>query len=358
MLEVKNVQKSFGGNHVLRGVDLKVEKGDIIVILGPSGSGKTTLLRCLNFLERADQGTMDFDGIHTDLKTASKSTISQVRKKTAFVFQNYSLFQNKTALENVMEGLIIARKVPKKKAEAIAKKTLDKVGLSERYDYYPSQLSGGQQQRVALARMMIGEPEAILLDEPFSALDGYLKDTLQKDMEDFLKQYQGDMIMVTHSRDEAFRFCKELMLLKDGRTLTFGDTRHLFEQPGLLEVARLTGCKNNSRARKLGAYEIEALDWGLKLHTTQEVPDDITHVAIRGHWMQPADTPGQNTVPFEVQDYIETTFEHQYLVKCPNADTDAVLWWMRPKPNFQLDPRANLPKYLYLPPEHLMLLKP
>ena len=205
---------------------------------------------------------------------------------------------------------------------------------------------------------MIGEPEAILLDEPFSALDGYLKDTLQKDMEDFLKQYQGDMIMVTHSRDEAFRFCKELMLLKDGRTLTFGDTRHLFEQPGLLEVARLTGCKNNSRARKLGAYEIEALDWGLKLHTTQEVPDDITHVAIRGHWMQPADTPGQNTVPFEVQDYIETTFEHQYLVKCPNADTDAVLWWMRPKPNFQLDPRANLPKYLYLPPEHLMLLKP
>ena len=95
-------------------------------------------------------------------------------------------------------------------------------------------------------------------------------------MEDFLKQYQGDMIMVTHSRDEAFRFCKELMLLKDGRTLTFGDTRQLFEQPGLLEVARLTGCKNNSRARKLGAYEIEALDWGLKLHTTQEVPDDIT----------------------------------------------------------------------------------
>lgn len=122
MLEVKNVQKSFGGNHVLRGVNLKVQKGDIIVILGPSGSGKTTLLRCLNFLERADQGTMDFDGIHTDLKTASKSTISQVRKKTAFVFQNYSLFQNKTALENVMEGLVIARKVPKKEAEAIAKK--------------------------------------------------------------------------------------------------------------------------------------------------------------------------------------------------------------------------------------------
>lgn len=129
-------------------------------------------------------------------------------------------------------------------------------GLENRY---PSQLSGGQQQRVALARMMIGEPEAILLDEPFSALDGYLKDVLQKDMQEFLKQYQGDMLMVTHSRDEAFRFCNELMLLKDGKTLIFGDTRKLFEQPQLLEAARLTGCKT---VRELNVWEnIRYLLW-------------------------------------------------------------------------------------------------
>lgn len=205
--------------------------------------------------------------------------------------------------------------------------------------------------------MMIGEPEVILLDEPFSALDGYLKDTLQKDMEDFLKQYQGDMIMVTHSRDEAFRFCKELMLLKDGRTLTFGETRQIFEQPGLIEAARLTGCKNNSRIRKLGPYEVEAIDWGIRLCTTREVTDEFTHIAIRGHWIRPVETDGQNCISFEVQEYIETTFEHQYLIKCPDADSKAVLWWMRPKSNFRESSDFNLPAYLYLPPEHLMLLK-
>ena len=129
--------------------------------------------------------------------------------------------------------------------------------------------------------MMIGEPEAILLDEPFSALDGYLKDILQKDMQEFLKDYKGDMLMVTHSRDEAFRFCRELMLLKEGKTLTFGETRKIFEQPGLLEASRLTGCKNNSRIERLGDYEIFALDWGVALKTSQKVEPDMTHVAIR-----------------------------------------------------------------------------
>ena len=116
---------------------------------------------------------------------------------------------------------------------------------------------------MALARMMIGEPEAILLDEPFSALDGYLKDILQKDMQEFLKDYKGDMLMVTHSRDEAFRFCRELMLLKEGKTLTFGETRKIFEQPGILEASKLTGCKNNSRIERLGDHRVFALDLSL-----------------------------------------------------------------------------------------------
>lgn len=354
MIEFEDVRIAYKDKPVLDGVSLTIHDREFFVLIGSSGCGKTTLLKSINKLLPLRGGSLSIDGIPVE-----QIKVQDLPKKVGYVVQSGGLFPHLTVEENIALTMQIAR-FSKEAIRDRVDKMLKMVNLDpEIYrGQYPSQLSGGQQQRVALARMMIGEPEAILLDEPFSALDGYLKDALQKDMEDFLKQYQGDMIMVTHSRDEAFRFCKELMLLKDGRTLTFGDTRHLFEQPGLLEVARLTGCKNNSRARKLGAYEIEALDWGLKLHTTQEVPDDITHVAIRGHWMQPADTPGQNTVPFEVQDYIETTFEHQYLVKCPNADTDAVLWWMRPKPNFQLDPRANLPKYLYLPPEHLMLLKP
>ena len=127
MLEIRNIHKSFGGNQVLKGVDIKVEKGDVVVILGPSGSGKTTLLRCINFLEKADSGSLDFDDIHTEFKSASRKTINKIRKKTAFVFQNYNLFQNKTALQNVMEGLVTARKVPREEAEKIAKEALDKV---------------------------------------------------------------------------------------------------------------------------------------------------------------------------------------------------------------------------------------
>ena len=343
------IEKNFKGFSLKTAFD---SKGSATGILGASGSGKSMTLRCIAGIEKPDKGKIVING-KTVFDSEKKINLKPQDRHIGYLFQNYALFPTMTVKDNIKCGFRGEKGIQDAKvADFVRRYHLD--GLENRY---PSQLSGGQQQRVALARMMIGEPEAILLDEPFSALDGYLKDTLQKDMEDFLKQYQGDMIMVTHSRDEAFRFCKELMLLKDGRTLTFGDTRHLFEQPGLLEAARLTGCKNSSRARKSGTHEIEALDWGLSLHTTREVPDDLTHVAIRGHWIQPSDTLGQNTIPFEVQDYIETTFEHQYLVKCQNTDTDSVLWWMRPKPNFQMDPRSNLPKYLYLPPEHLMLLK-
>ena len=147
MLKVKNVHKSFGENEILKGVDLTVEKGDVVVIIGPSGSGKTTFLRCLDFLETADEGEMEFDEIHTDLSHPHKKTVLQVRRKTGFVFQNYNLFTNKTALENVMEGLVTARKIPKEDAKKTAEGALLKVGLLERKDFYPSQLSGGQQQR-------------------------------------------------------------------------------------------------------------------------------------------------------------------------------------------------------------------
>ena len=227
-------------------------------------------------------------------------------------------------------------------------------GLEKRY---PSQLSGGQQQRVALARMMIGEPEAILLDEPFSALDGYLKDVLQREMQDFLQDYKGDMILVTHSRDEAYKFCKELSIVDKGRILVTGETKSIFEQPGLMEAARLTGCKNYSSIKKLGEYEIFAEDWKLKLHTAEKVGEDITHVGIRGHWLRPASEPGENCMPVQVSEYMETTFEHQYMIANKEEKASEGLWWMRPKNSFTEDPDQDLPEYLYLPPEHLMLLK-
>ena len=171
MLELHGIKKSFGDLEVLKGIDLTVEQGDVVAILGPSGSGKTTLLRCINFLERASGGEMVFDGERFDLSRISKKDIARLRQKTAFVFQNYNLFLNKTALQNVTEGLIIGRKMPKSEAEEIGRRMLEKVGMADRSDYYPSQLSGGQQQRVAIARALATQPEIIYFDEPTSALD-------------------------------------------------------------------------------------------------------------------------------------------------------------------------------------------
>ena len=159
MLEIQNVTKSFGALEVLRGVDLTVEKGDVAAIIGPSGSGKTTLLRCMNFLERAGSGTMIFDGERVDLARVSGKEAARLRRKTAFVFQSYNLFRNKTALQNVTEGLTVARKIPREQAAETARRALRKVGMLDRADHYPHQLSGGQQQRVAIARAIAPDPE-------------------------------------------------------------------------------------------------------------------------------------------------------------------------------------------------------
>lgn len=171
LLEIKDIHKSFGNLNVLNGIDLTVNKGDVIAILGPSGSGKTTLLRCINYLETADAGTMIFNGKSYDLSNTSKKDVAQLRKYTGFVFQNYNLFANKTALQNVTLGLTVARNVSKEEANVIGMQMLEKVGMKDLATHYPSQLSGGQQQRVAIARALATNPDIIYFDEPTSALD-------------------------------------------------------------------------------------------------------------------------------------------------------------------------------------------
>lgn len=230
MLEIKNVYKAFQGNEVLKGVSLEIRQGDVVVILGPSGSGKTTLLRSLNFLERADAGTMDWDDIHLDLNKATRREVAEIRKKSSFVFQNYNLFRNKTALENVMEGLTVARKVPKKEAEEIAKKALDKVGLSERYDYYPSQLSGGQQQRVGIARAVAVKPDIILFDEPTSALDPELIGGVLEVIKE-LADEGTTMVVVTHEMKFAEEVANKVVFMDGGVVVEEGSPEEIFHHP-------------------------------------------------------------------------------------------------------------------------------
>ena len=230
MLEIKNIKKSFGQTHVLHDVSLSVNKGDVIAILGPSGSGKTTLLRCLSFLEKADGGTMTFDDETIDLHKVPKRTIARIRKKTAFVFQNYNLFANKTALQNVTEGLIVGRKMPKDEANRIAREALKKVGMEDRSDYYPSQLSGGQQQRVAIARAIAVNPEIIYFDEPTSALDPELTVEVLAVMKR-LAQEGMTMLVVTHEMNFARTVSNRVIFMEKGVVVEQGSSKEFFEHP-------------------------------------------------------------------------------------------------------------------------------
>ena len=202
MLEVKNIHKKFGSNEVLKGVDFKVEKGSVIAVLGNSGSGKTTLLRCISFLEQADKGEITFDDFHKDITAVTRKEIRQLRMKMGFVFQGYNLFRNKTALDNVLEGLTIARKNSPEEAKKKAMEMLEKVGMADRANFYPDQLSGGQQQRVAIARAIAYNPEVVLFDEPTSALDPRLTSEVLDVMRK-LAEEGSTMVVVTHEMDFA-----------------------------------------------------------------------------------------------------------------------------------------------------------
>ncbi|WP_418538391.1 amino acid ABC transporter ATP-binding protein [Gemmiger sp.] len=230
MLEIRNLRKAFGPLQVLKGIDLDVNKGDVVAILGSSGSGKTTMLRCLNFLERADAGTMDFDGRRIELHRATHAEINALRRRTGFVFQNYNLFANKTALQNVTEGLIIARKMRRRTAEELAHAQLVKVGMEDRADYYPSQLSGGQQQRVAIARAMAADPEILYFDEPTSALDPELTGEVLAVMRQLAREGRT-MLVVTHEMDFARHVANRVVFMEQGVIVEQNTAEAFFNDP-------------------------------------------------------------------------------------------------------------------------------
>ena len=230
MLEIRGLRKSFGALEVLRGIDLTVNKGDVVAILGSSGSGKTTLLRCLNFLETSDAGAMTFDGETFQMAQMRKKDVARLRAKTAFVFQDYNLFLNKTALENVTEGLIVARRMPKDQAVDLGRRMLAKVGLSDREGRYPSQLSGGQQQRVAIARALATDPEIIYFDEPTSALDPELTGEVLSVMRDLAEEGRT-MLVVTHEMGFARHVSNQVIFMDHGEVVESGTSREVFDHP-------------------------------------------------------------------------------------------------------------------------------
>lgn len=230
MLKVQNICKQFYQQEILNNVSLAVNQGDVVVILGPSGSGKTTFLRCLNGLEKADSGTLEINQQMYDLAEIKKKEITQIRKKTAFVFQHYNLFANKTALENVLEGLIIARKIPKQEALRIAQAAIEKVGLSAFEKYYPHELSGGQQQRIGIARAIALKPEVLLIDEPTSALDPELIGEVLEVMRQLAKE-GVTMVVVTHEMSFARDVANHVIFMDQGQIVEQGTPNTFFTQP-------------------------------------------------------------------------------------------------------------------------------
>lgn len=230
MLEITNLHKSFGNNEVLKGIDFKVTPGEVISIIGPSGSGKTTLLRCISFLESSDKGIINFDGFSGDMTKLNKKQIKALRMHMGFVFQNFNLFQNMNALENVMLGLTTARKINADSARKTALKMLDKVGLIDRYDYYPEQLSGGQQQRVAIARAIAPSPGVILFDEPTSALDPQLTKEVLDVMKTLAKE-GTTMVVVTHEMSFAKEVSHRVIYMDEGRIIEQGPAKEIFKSP-------------------------------------------------------------------------------------------------------------------------------
>ena len=230
MLEIKDLHKSFGNLDVIKGIDFRVDKGEVVAVLGKSGSGKTTLLRCISFLEKAEKGEILFDEFHYDMTKITSREIRKMRLQMGFVFQSYNLFRNMSALENVMEGLVTARGVSKASARETALQMLQKVGLLDRAQYYPDQLSGGQQQRVAIARAIAVNPRIILFDEPTSALDpeltGEVLDVMKK-----LAEEGSTMVVVTHELGFAREAADRIVFMEDGIIVEENAAKEFFENP-------------------------------------------------------------------------------------------------------------------------------
>jgi L-cystine transport system ATP-binding protein len=230
MLALSDVHKKFRDTEVLKGIDLVIGKGEVVVAIGPSGSGKTTLLRCINFLVMADKGVLTIDGERINMPTASKKEILGVRRRTAFVFQDYNLFYNMTVLQNVTLGLVSGRGMPAASAERIAKAALDRVGLADKLSVYPKTLSGGQQQRVGIARAIALSPDVIIFDEPTSALDpervGEILDIMKT-----LARDGATMIVATHEMSFARDVASKVMFIDNGVTVEEGSPKELLVFP-------------------------------------------------------------------------------------------------------------------------------
>lgn len=324
-------------------VDFELKKG-CLGILGPSGCGKSMTLKSIAGIVDPDKGivslTMDEETVYFD--SDSKINLKPQKRNVGYLFQNYALFPNMTVEENVAIGL------SKNDDEKIVTEMIKRFHLEGLEKRYPRQLSGGQQQRVALARILAYGPDVILLDEPFSALDTYLKEQLRIELVNMLKDFYGFSILVTHDRDEAFQFCDELLILDQGKIIARGETHEIFENPKKVEVAKLTGCKNISEIEIIDEHHFKSLDWGITFEVSEKITPNITHVGIRAHDFTPAEKDDVNSINTANASKLEMPFEWE--ITLANG-----LWWKIEKQMHNHE--FEIPEYLKIDPEDILLLE-
>ena len=350
-------------------VDIKKKLGDFSLdisfetdakrsgIHGPSGCGKSMTLKSIAGIEKPDSGRILIDD-RVLFDPSQRINLKPQKRKVGYMFQNYALFPTMTVEQNIGAGLGLSDG----DRTACVADMVERFHLQGLEKHLPGQLSGGQQQRVALARIMAYKPDIILLDEPFSALDEHLKERLQHEMMAMLEEYDGQVILVSHSRDEIYRFSEELLIMQSGHLLAGGRTEQLFNEPGTVAVARMTGCKNFSDAERLDAHHLKLKDWGVTLELDREIPDGVDAIGYRAHAFEPVwGERRKNCIRFMPSGVDELPFERRYYL-FPEGDagkkdmSDLICWFIQDSERAQVD-RKPAPDYLQLREESIMLLR-
>lgn len=324
--------------------------GEVTGLLGASGCGKSLTLKCVAGIERPDEGRIELDG-RVLFDSAARIDLPPQKRQVGYLFQSYALFPNMTVEQNIAAGA----RDRSARAQTTAR-LIRALWLEGQEKKYPRQLSGGQQQRAALARILANAPRALLLDEPFSALDSYLKWQVELELMDLLDQFPGPVAFVTHSRDEVRHLCRQVCVLERGRAQPLLPVEALFQAPGTRSACLLSGCKNISRARSLPDGRVEALDWDAVLSPGRPLPEGLAFLGIRAHFLRPAAGPGPNCLRCRVLRVVEEMFSTVVMLSTPGGDQGACRLRM------ELDKAAwaalGDPKELWveLPSDELMFL--
>lgn len=328
-------------------VAFEAENG-VTCLLGPSGCGKSYTLKCIAGIEKPDSGHIELDG-RVLFDSAQKIDLPPQKRQVGYLFQNYALFPNMTVAQNILCGL--HHEKDKAAREQRLQEIIRRMRLEGLEKHRPYQLSGGQAQRVALARIMVSEPKLLMLDEPFSALDSHLRDLLKIELRDILRAYGREVLMVTHSREEAYNLSREIAVMDAGHILTQKPTKALFADPGSPQAATLTGCKNIAGAVRIGAHEVEVPAWGVRLQTAAEVREGLKAVGIRAHYFNPA--AQQNRFPVRFVEEMEEPFETIIQFRYAAQDlTSPHIWWRLPKDKKP----QNFPTEMGIAPANILLL--